>query len=208
MPESRCRGCVLGSSTLIYVIGYERIAVSSFWAALTIVQAWIAHGKPEGQESLGSYEAWAGVVGGILEVADINGFLANRDRVYAEAQDEVINWGEFFAAWWSEFQDQIITSNQLFGLCVRHRLLLKVIGGRDERSARTRLGINLSHMRDRIIGEFRIYQLGQDTHTKAQEYRLSRVGAEGAEPCGGFLSADEKNSTYICFTAGHYPPRR
>ena len=55
------------------------------WAALTLVQAWIAAGKPAGQQSLGSYESWAEVVGGIQEVAGIPGFLGNLDKVYGEA---------------------------------------------------------------------------------------------------------------------------
>ena len=42
-------------------------------AVLTIVQAWVRAGMPPGTKTLGSYEAWARVLGGILDVAGIPG---------------------------------------------------------------------------------------------------------------------------------------
>jgi hypothetical protein len=49
------------------------------WAALTLVQAWIAKGRPEGERTLGMFERWAKVMGSILEVGLIPGFLKNLD---------------------------------------------------------------------------------------------------------------------------------
>jgi hypothetical protein len=37
------------------------------WAALVFVRSWLAAGQPEGHRTLGSYESWAKVIGGILE---------------------------------------------------------------------------------------------------------------------------------------------
>ena len=42
-------------------------------ACLTLGQAWIAAGRPRGRRSIGSYEAWAQVLGGVLEVAGVDG---------------------------------------------------------------------------------------------------------------------------------------
>ena len=50
-----------------------------------MVQNWIAQGKPIGTRIKGSYESYSQVMGGILEAAEIIGFLTNADRVYAEA---------------------------------------------------------------------------------------------------------------------------
>ena len=50
-------------------------------ACLTLGQAWIAAGRPRGRRSIGSYEAWAQVLGGVLEVAGIEGFLGNLDEM-------------------------------------------------------------------------------------------------------------------------------
>ena len=52
-------------------------------ACLTLCQAWIAEGRPRGTRTIGSYENWAQVLGGVLEVAGIDGFLGNLDEMMA-----------------------------------------------------------------------------------------------------------------------------
>ena len=54
---------------------------------------------PLGGKTLGSFERWAGVIGGILEAADVPGFLDNRDRLDAEANEERLEASEFLRAW-------------------------------------------------------------------------------------------------------------
>ncbi len=142
------------------------------WAALTLIQAWIAAGKPSGQKSLGSYEQWAEIIGGILDVAGIPGFLENLDRVYAEADRETTSWSEFCQIWWNEYRDQPVDVDPLFGLAKLHRQLLPIWSGRNERGALTSFGSALAKMRDRVIGERRIESAGEDSHTKSQRYRL------------------------------------
>ncbi|MCZ2154731.1 MAG: hypothetical protein LC114_12660 [Bryobacterales bacterium] len=46
-------------------------------AALTLIQAWIAAGKPLHGRRLGSFEKWSEVMGGVLQVAEIPGFLGD-----------------------------------------------------------------------------------------------------------------------------------
>ena len=54
------------------------------WACLTLIQAWIAKGKPMGTENiLAGFESWSRVMGGVLKVAGIGGFNANRDKLKA-----------------------------------------------------------------------------------------------------------------------------
>src|SRR5262249_32643245 len=47
------------------------------WGALTLCQAWVAAGRPAGEQTLGMFESWAEVLGGILQVAGVPGLLAN-----------------------------------------------------------------------------------------------------------------------------------
>jgi putative DNA primase/helicase len=62
---------------------------SLVWAALTLVRAWLATGQPEPElRPLGSYEAWSRVMGGILQVAGVEGFLANLNEFYDPANTE------------------------------------------------------------------------------------------------------------------------
>jgi hypothetical protein len=42
-------------------------------ALLTLIQAWLAAGKPRGDVRLGMYESWCDVIAGILHVAGIEG---------------------------------------------------------------------------------------------------------------------------------------
>ena len=60
------------------------------WAALTMVKAWIAEEcpEPENIKPLGMFEAWTRVIGGILQVAGIEGFLGNLDEFYDESDAE------------------------------------------------------------------------------------------------------------------------
>ena len=52
-------------------------------ACLSIVQHWISAGMPQGSATLGRFESWAGIMGGILNVAGVPGFLEDRDRLHS-----------------------------------------------------------------------------------------------------------------------------
>jgi len=58
-------------------------------ACLTIIQNWIAQGKPEYEGPiLNSFENWSRVMGGILTTAGLGGFLGNRDELKEIASDD------------------------------------------------------------------------------------------------------------------------
>ena len=72
-------------------------------ACLTLCQAWMAAGRPRGTLTIGSYENWVGVIGGILEVAGIPGFLGNLDEMMEASDSEGAVWRGFVSAWWNRF---------------------------------------------------------------------------------------------------------
>ena len=51
-------------------------------AVLTLVRAWVRAGMPARAKTLGSYKAWSRVLGGILTVAEIPGFLGNLHELF------------------------------------------------------------------------------------------------------------------------------
>lgn len=58
------------------------------WACLTIIQNWIAKGRPRMSDHsrvLGGFEEYCRIMGGILEAAGIEGFNANRHLIRKEA---------------------------------------------------------------------------------------------------------------------------
>lgn len=78
------------------------------WAALTLIQNWIAMGKPSYDgKLLNSFENWSRVIGGICEAAGLGGFLGNRDALKDRASDSSgSDISLFLEAWWETFIDK------------------------------------------------------------------------------------------------------
>jgi hypothetical protein len=77
------------------------------WAVCVIIRAWFAAGAPEwkipkGAAVIGSYERWCRVLGGILDVIGVNGFLQNREKTRGRADQIEGEWRRFMEAWIDE----------------------------------------------------------------------------------------------------------
>lgn len=121
-------------------------------AALTIGRAWLAAGRPKGERTLGMFESWSAVLGSVLEVAGVPGFLDNLDDFYAEADAEGEAWRAFLGAWREEHGDEEVTAAELLQLATETLDL----GEGGERSRITRLGRKLGESRDRQFGDLRL----------------------------------------------------
>jgi putative DNA primase/helicase len=87
------------------------------WAALIMIQNWIACGRLPGRATLGSFEDWACSMGGILEAAGIPGFLANQTNFYDQAGAEDEPWSAFVEAAAKECGEESATVATLFPAC-------------------------------------------------------------------------------------------
>ncbi len=68
-------------------------------AVLTLAKGWFVAGCPEAKTpTLGSFEQWCRVVGGVLQHAGIEGFLGNLDELYQQADPSLVAWEAFLAA--------------------------------------------------------------------------------------------------------------
>ena len=85
-------------------------------ACIILVQNWIAQGRKPGARTLGSYESWARVMGGILEAAGIEGFLEKQDEQPEEIDREAQLWNPFIENWWAVFKDGPVTAKVLLAL--------------------------------------------------------------------------------------------
>jgi hypothetical protein len=160
------------------------------WAALTLCQAWIAGGRPAGQQTLGMFERWAETLGGILDVANVPGFLSNANKFRLSAVDETSEWREFATAWWAKYQDRPVGVQELFDVAVREKLLDRVLGDKGERSQRTRLGQALRKHADRVLGKYRISCTDPD-HKERQQYRLEEMPTPVQRPRSMTLDQNE-----------------
>ena len=97
------------------IVRYARKQRGKLLAALlTLARSWYADSCPSyAVTPMGSYEDWARIVGSILAHAGIDGFLANLDEMYAEADTEGPQWASFFAAWRETYGGNAITTNVL-----------------------------------------------------------------------------------------------
>jgi hypothetical protein len=82
-------------------------------ALLTMSKAWFVEGKPKGSAVIGSYEHWAHIIGGVLDVASVPGFLNNRDEMYERAADGTRDWAVFLEAWRKIYGDEARTTKQV-----------------------------------------------------------------------------------------------
>src|SRR5207248_9620425 len=110
----------------------------------------IAAGRPAatGTATLGMFEVWGRVIGGILRVAEIPGFLGNLAAFYDASDTEGAALRAFVAAWWGRFAERKVGVAELYGLATEGAGELD-LGDKGERSQRIRLGRILGELRDR-----------------------------------------------------------
>jgi len=150
------------------------------WAALTLGRAWVAAGRPAGQRTIGSYEDWSRVLGGILDVAGIGGFLDNIDEFRSDFDPEMDGWRDLIAAWMDAYGAESVGAVELLTLYRQGEDFLN-IGNRldwnSDRSAETTLGKRLVKNRNRVFGGFRIEHAGK-LHG-GNRWRLTEVRGQG-----------------------------
>jgi hypothetical protein len=176
-PEQRTR---FAHPELLKWVSENRATLVS--ACLSLVRAWLDAGCQEGKTTLGSYESWARILGGVLGVSGVSGFLGGRERLYSEADREIADWRALCEAWWETYADYPVTAKDVFDLAKAHSLLLSIWGGRKDLAAQQRLGHALSGMRDRVFGGCKVRSAGRDSQTKNAAYRLEPIEAEKKTP--------------------------
>ncbi len=121
-------------------------------ACLALVEAWKAAGRPRGSARLGSYESWAAVIGGILDVAGVAGFLTGREGLYETANAEPQEWAEVLAALYTVHGREPITAREFLAAMRGTATLLDLWEGKRDLSALQRIGHALRARRDRVFG--------------------------------------------------------
>jgi len=145
-------------------------------AALTLCRAWVAAGRPAGSVAVGSYEPWARVMGGIMDVVGRPDFMANAAEMTAHASDDQAKWRAFVQGWWTAFGCEAIGTAGLFPLVEADGLLEGILGDGNELSRRTRLGRALARQRDACFGGLRVVAAGT-AGNGGSLYRLEPLAA-------------------------------
>lgn len=146
-------------------------------AVLTIIRSWIAAGVPQGKSILGSFEAWSGMIGGMVAHLDLPGFLGDADEFYAAADSESGEWGALVDAWWNRHHGNPVRATDLLELADTHDLVAFARTGTSETARKTKFGRALNGLRNRKFGEVEVV-VSQDGHAKARLYRLRSLAKE------------------------------
>ena len=147
-------------------------------AALVLVQNWIARGKPFGTRVLGSFESWSRVMGGILNAADVRGFLGNLERLYDEIDEMRASWRELVASWHAHHATAVVGTAQLYLLARDDEGLAHVLGDGSEESRRIRLGRALGRLADQVFGGYRIRKTARRDRSGRNLFYLEPVAPE------------------------------
>ena len=152
------------------------------WALLTICRSWFAAGRPAFNGMvLGGFEDWTATIGGILEHAGLQEFLANRESLYAGVDEDTTNWTCLFEQWHKAFGDTPVTVKALLAKAMDgtdlHEAIAAIAGAinfTDTRGAQ-QVGIFLRSQRDAVHGHYRLERGADDSHTKVACWQVVAV---------------------------------
>jgi hypothetical protein len=165
-----------------------------------LIRAWIAEGCPAGTAVLGMFEKWSRMMGGILDVAGIPGFLQNRLETYTEADAEGVAWRTFVESWWAAYSGKLVSVAALLPCAGELDL-----GDGHERSRRIRLGKRLASMRNRRFSGLVILDAG--TRQGSRMWQLLQVGGSGGSGgCSSHPSAEPVEQSQGKEGVGNTPP--
>ncbi len=143
-------------------------------ACLTLVQSWIAAGRPLGSELLGSFEAWAATIGGILGNAGVPDCLTNQAVHQSRSDTESEAWTELVWFWWNKWGPTEVRATAVADLCKEHDLLTDIRGSGSDRSVVSRVGRALASAEDRFFGDYQLLRNPRNGGGSSL-YRLVRV---------------------------------
>jgi hypothetical protein len=122
------------------------------WAALVLWRHWIASGRRAFTgELLGSYEDWSRVMGGLLEAAEVPGFLENLPELYEASDSATSGLRSLLYEWYECFGTRPVMTRGLLNDVVEdpNREVAIQFQGRDEAARTMELGKLLGGMRER-----------------------------------------------------------
>ena len=144
-------------------------------AFLSIVRHWVDAGMPLGTQSLGTFEAWADVLGGILETAGYPDFLGNRRQLYESGDLESADWRALLRHWDATHGAARLTAGDVLGMVRECEVLLHLYTGTTSLGAQQRMGHALNGRRDRIYGGLQLKR-GEPNSRNSSTYYLRAVG--------------------------------
>ncbi len=86
-------------------------------ALIGMIEKWKDHGKPNGKQPMGSFEEWAGVIGGVLEINSVKGWMENWRDWVVQSDPEGEDLRLLVATWAERMPHQSIHASMILELC-------------------------------------------------------------------------------------------
>ena len=160
-------------------------------ACLVLVRAWHVAGRPyQGVTDFGSFERWQRVVGGILQVVGVPGFLGNRVRWSSDSDPEKAAWRSHLSDLHDHASspDTAVTAGWVAD-AIRSRTVTHLpIGVLAEAATANGLGMVYRHRVDQWEKEY-VLRKGAPTRQKASTWWVEEAGKPNPEGAGSAESA-------------------
>ncbi len=149
-------------------------------AILTLARGWVVARRPVATTpTLGGFDAWVEIVGGILAFAEVDGFLGNIRELHEEIDEEAAAWTVFGAALFETLGSRPVTAREIAKEIqssepLRSTLPPELLDAVEANRLEKRLGYVLRCNADRIFGDVRIARAGWDGHNKVARWRVMR----------------------------------
>ncbi len=144
-------------------------------ACLVLCQHWLAEGRPMGSQTMGRFESYARVMGGILDAAGVEGFLANRSKMIGR-NPEATRWAALVAAWHAKHGVGLVTCSDLWTTITGDADLsvafADLIGDGKELSQKQRLGKAIEKQANQVWDSWRITRSSVRARNGSAVYRL------------------------------------
>ena len=142
-------------------------------ACLTIVQHWVANGMQPGSVYKGSFEKWARVTSGILELVGMEGLDSNREEVDDVSDIEADGWLSFVNAWEQLYGVEEVSPSQLVNVLDHIDSPPFYVGDATSPFAvAIRVGKALNKVKDRIFNDFAITYSRTNTSSGSRLWKL------------------------------------
>lgn len=157
-------------------------------ALLTIARAWFAAGQPLPKNRTllwGTYRKWCHMISGMLEFANIEGFLATHEADLDEQSEEEFEYEGFFTACYEQFGDRPVGAGEIVAAMdeTESNAIIEALPGqlvkekdknRLPRSFAVTLGHFLKNRRNHPIGRSLAFveEAGRDKHAKKALWRF------------------------------------
>ncbi|MBU8913305.1 MAG: hypothetical protein KOO61_04725 [Spirochaetales bacterium] len=140
-------------------------------AVLTLIQHWIVSRSPYSTQTLGSFENWARMIGGIVSHSGLPDFLADTDEFYEAADPEAGEMNVFIHVWWERFNETPKAPSVLLDIAQTEGLIPFAYVGNTEQARLAKFGKTLSTIRDRKFGQYSV-MVTKNKKRGSNDYRL------------------------------------